>query len=239
MSCVVTRADLSQSTSAAHAAAICAGDVCAVARALNLLDDARADARRVASALLDELPSLQASTNAQLVGLTGPPGVGKSSLICALIGRWRARGLRVGVLAVDPSSPLSGGALLGDRLRMQVAADDDGVFIRSLANRGSYGGLARELLPMSVVMLAAFDRVLIETVGVGQREVDVARIADTTCVVVQPGAGDAIQFLKSGIMEIPDILVVNKSDLGGLAMSTASELAASLARDLLQRCVSD
>ena len=221
-------ADASRRRTAALAAGVAAGERSAVARALNLLDDKRPSTRPLALALLSALPPPETMNDAHLVGFTGPPGAGKSTLICALVNTWRARNLTVGVAAVDPSSPLTGGALLGDRLRMQVPADDDGVFIRSLASRHAFGGVADELLPMLAVMLAAFDRVIIETVGVGQREVDVALIADTTCLVVQPGAGDSVQFLKAGIMEVPDILVVNKADLGTLADHARDELKASL-----------
>ncbi|MCB1699436.1 MAG: methylmalonyl Co-A mutase-associated GTPase MeaB, partial [Halioglobus sp.] len=181
----------------------------ALARALNLLDDRRSESRQLAAELLRLLEADMADEHGHLIGMTGPPGAGKSSLTAALISVWRKRGLRVGVLAVDPSSPVSGGALLGDRLRMKTSSDDDGVFIRSLACRGEFGGLSAEVWPMSLVMLAAFDVVMIETVGVGQREIDVARMCDTTCFVAQPGSGDSIQFLKAGILEVPHVLVVN------------------------------
>jgi LAO/AO transport system kinase len=134
----------------------------------------------------------------------------------------------VGILAVDPSSPISGGALLGDRLRMLSGDLDDKVFIRSLACRGEFGGLSAEVWPMSLVMLAAFDIVLVETVGVGQKEIDVSKLTDTTCFVAQPASGDSIQFLKAGIMEIPHVLVVNKADVGLAARKTLSELKATL-----------
>ena len=203
---------------------ILAGERAAVAAALNLLDDRRPAQRDQAASLLEALADV--ASGRQLIGLTGPPGVGKSSLASGLIGLWRRRGLRVGVLAVDPSSPLTGGALLGDRLRMLSQEPDlsDDVFIRSLASRGDQGGLAAEVWPMALVMLAAFDLVLIETVGVGQREIDVSRLADTTCFVVQPGSGDSVQFLKAGIMEVPHVLVVNKADLGATARKTLSDL---------------
>ena len=207
---------------------ILAGERAAVAAALNLLDDRRPAQRDQAASLLEALADGAASR--QLIGLTGPPGVGKSSLAAGLIGVWRRRGLRVGVLAVDPSSPLTGGALLGDRLRMLSQEPDlsDDVFIRSLASRGDQGGLAAEVWPMALVMLAAFDLVLIETVGVGQREIDVSRLADTTCFVVQPGSGDSVQFLKAGIMEVPHVLVVNKADLGVTARKTLSDLRVTM-----------
>ena len=215
---------------AQFAAAIATGDRAAIARALNLLDDRRPQARRQAAALLTLLQLDQNTPGGHLIGITGPPGAGKSTLSAALIRVWRQRGLRVAVLAVDPSSPLSGGALLGDRLRMQTSAEDDGVFVRSLSNRGQFGGLSAEVWPMSIVMLAGFDIVLIETVGVGQREVDVARLCDTTCYVAQPGSGDSVQFLKAGILEVPHILVVNKADMGAVATRTHSELASALKR---------
>jgi LAO/AO transport system kinase len=213
------------------AAAVERGERTAVAEALNLLDDQRGLARDKAAALLANLQCSQSGTRGQLIGITGPPGAGKSTLSAALISLWRQRGLRVGVLAVDPSSPISGGALLGDRLRMQSSAEDDGVFVRSLSNRGQFGGLSAEVWPMSIVMLASFDLVLIETVGVGQREVDIARMCDTTCYIAQPGSGDSVQYLKAGILEVPHILVVNKEDMGAPADRTLAELGAALERE--------
>jgi LAO/AO transport system kinase len=200
----------------------------AVAKALNLLDDKRPEARQHAARLLAALPKQRLYNLGHLVGLTGPPGVGKSSLTAALVRVWRKRELSVGILAVDPSSPISGGALLGDRLRMLSGALDASVFIRSLACRGEYGGLSAEVWPMSLVMLAAFDIVLVETVGVGQKEIDVSKLTDTTCFVAQPASGDSIQFLKAGIMEVPHVLVVNKADVGIAARKTLSELRATL-----------
>ena len=213
------------------AQAVRRGERVALAAALNLVDDRRPAARRCATALLAELQSGNAGTDAQLIGITGPPGAGKSSLTAALISVWRERQLRVGVLAVDPSSPISGGALLGDRLRMKTSAGDDGVFVRSLACRGQFGGLSAEVWPMSLIMMAAFDVTLIETVGVGQREIDVAAMCDTTCYVAQPGSGDSVQFLKAGILEVPHILVVNKEDMGAVARRTLSELGAAMSRE--------
>jgi LAO/AO transport system kinase len=212
------------------AAAITAGDRAAIAEALNLLDDRRKEARQKTTALLAHLQHDQDIPTGQLIGITGPPGAGKSTLSAALIRVWRQRGLRVAVLAVDPSSPISGGALLGDRLRIQTSTQDDGVFVRSLSNRGQFGGLSAEVWPMSIVMLAGFDIVLIETVGVGQREVDVARLCDTTCYVAQPGSGDSVQFIKAGILEVPHVLVVNKADMGAVATRTLSELHSALNR---------
>ena len=206
-------------------------DRASIARALNLLDDRRPAARQSAAQLLDLLLAEALSSHAHLVGMTGPPGVGKSSLTAALIDVWRSRGLSVGILAVDPSSPLSGGALLGDRLRMKANGDDDAVFVRSLSSRGQFGGLSDETWPMSLVLLSCFDIVLLETVGVGQREIDIAHSCDTTCFVAQPGSGDSIQFIKAGVLEMPHILVVNKADMGAIASRTRSELQATLGRE--------
>ena len=215
----------------ALATAVVKGERAALASALNLLDDTRKTSRARAATLLSRLQSTAGGAGSRLIGMTGPPGAGKSSLTAALISVWRQRGLRVGVLAVDPSSPISGGALLGDRLRMKTSSDDNGVFVRSLACRGQFGGLSAEVWPMSLVMLAAFDVTLIETVGVGQREIDISRMCDTTCYVAQPGSGDSVQFLKAGILEVPHILVVNKEDMGAVARRTLSELGAAMSRE--------
>jgi LAO/AO transport system kinase len=209
---------------------VVAGNRAALASALNVLDDRRPEARHVAARFLALLPRARAAGTSQLIGITGPPGAGKSSLTSALIQVWRQRGARVGILAVDPSSPISGGALLGDRLRMKTDIDDDGVFIRSLAGRGEYGGLSAEVWPMCLAMLASFDITVIETVGVGQSEIDIASMSDTTCFVAQPGSGDSIQFLKAGIMEIPHVLVVNKADMGAAACKTLADLRAAARR---------
>jgi LAO/AO transport system kinase len=159
-----------------------------------------------------------------LVGITGAPGAGKSTLVNALITAWRARGATVAVVAIDPSSPFSGGALLGDRVRMQDHVLDDGVFVRSMATRGQLGGLSWTT-PQALLALdaAGYDRIVVETVGVGQAEVEVAALADTTVVVVAPGMGDAIQAAKAGILEIADVFCVNKADRPGAAR-TAREL---------------
>jgi LAO/AO transport system kinase len=154
--------------------------------------------------------------NARVIGLTGAPGVGKSTVTAALVGAYRQRGLRVGVLAIDPTSPFSGGALLGDRIRMQDHATDRGVFIRSMASRGHLGGLAAATpQALRVLDAAGCDVILVETVGVGQAEVEIASLADTTLVAVAPGMGDAIQAAKAGILEIADAFVVNKADRPG------------------------
>lgn len=172
-----------------------------------------------------QLPAVAAALapftgRAQVVGLTGAPGVGKSTSTSALVGALRGQGRRVGVLAVDPSSPFSGGALLGDRVRMSEHATDDGVFIRSMATRGKLGGLAWSTpQALRVLDAAGCDVVLIETVGVGQSEIDVVSLADTTVVLLAPGMGDGVQAAKAGILEIADVFVVNKADRGGAAQT--------------------
>ena len=165
---------------------------------------------------------------AHVVGITGPPGVGKSSLCAALVAAWRAEGKSVGVIAIDPSSKVSGGALLGDRVRIVHDTADDGVFVRSMAARDRLGGLAGQTVAAMVLMRALFDRVLIETVGVGQSETDVAGAADTVVFCVQPGSGDSLQFMKAGIVEIPHLIVVTKSDLGGAAERARADVAGAL-----------
>lgn len=178
-----------------------------------------------ALALLDE--AWRAST-AHVVGITGPPGVGKSSLCAALVAAWRQDGKSVGVIAVDPSSKASGGALLGDRVRIVHESADEGVFVRSMAARERLGGLADQTLPAMMLMRALFDRILIETVGVGQSETDVAGFADTVVFCVQPGSGDSLQFMKAGIVEIPHVVVVTKADLGGVAERARADVAGAL-----------
>lgn len=171
---------------------------------------------------------LPAAGRAHLLGITGPPGAGKSTLVDRIVGELRRRDRRVGVIAVDPSSPFSGGAILGDRVRMNTHATDPGVFIRSMATRGQLGGLARTAFEATTVLDAmGYDAVLIETVGVGQDEVDVVELAHTTAVVSIPGMGDDIQAIKAGILEIGDVFVVNKADLPG-AERVAKQLTAML-----------
>jgi LAO/AO transport system kinase len=165
---------------------------------------------------------------AHVVGVTGPPGVGKSSLCAALVAAWRKDGRTVGVIAVDPSSKASGGALLGDRVRIGHDSADEGSFVRSMAARDRLGGLADQTLAAMVVMRALFDRVLIETVGVGQSETDVAGVADTVVFCVQPGSGDSLQFMKAGIVEIPHLIVVTKADLGAAAERARTDVAGAL-----------
>ena len=167
--------------------------------------------------------------DAPRVGLTGAPGVGKSTLLDALVRALRARGETIGIIAVDPSSRVSGGALLGDRARVRAGASDRGVFLRSMAARERLGGLADATWPSIAVLAAVFDRVFVETVGVGQSEAEVADLVDTLVFVAQPGAGDVLQFMKAGILEHPDVFAVNKADLGAAAERTASELQSALA----------
>ncbi|MDZ4790117.1 MAG: methylmalonyl Co-A mutase-associated GTPase MeaB [Hyphomicrobiales bacterium] len=164
----------------------------------------------------------------KVLGLTGPPGVGKSTLINSLIQQFRARGLTVGVIAVDPSSQISRGALLGDRVRMRTDPEDQGVFVRSLAARGRLGGLSEIAFAATVLMRAVYDWVFVETVGVGQSEADIASVADTVVLCIQPGSGDSMQFMKAGIMEIPHIAAVTKADAGPAASRALAELKGAL-----------
>ena len=190
--------------------AIRAGDVRVAARLMRDLDDRRPGSLGALKALFPY------TGKAYIVGITGNPGAGKSTVVDALITHYRAAGERVGVVCVDPTSPFSGGAILGDRIRMQRHALDPGVFIRSLATRGHLGGMSRSTFDVAHVLDAmGFDRVLIETVGVGQDEVEVMKAAHTTVVVTVPGLGDDIQAIKSGLLEIADVLVVNKADREG------------------------
>ena len=203
-------------------AGIRAGRPREMARAISLIEDGS-----------DQVPALLAqlasSHHCRVIGITGSPGVGKSTTTSALIREYRMRGERVGVLAVDPSSPFSGGALLGDRVRMQEHATDPGVFIRSMGARGHLGGLASATVQaLHVLEAAGYDAVLIETVGVGQSEVEVAATADTTVVLLAPGMGDGIQAAKAGILEVGDVICVNKADRDG-AESTAREIRSMVA----------
>src|SRR5580693_6081244 len=195
----------------------------ALARLISLVENGSPQLREVMRLIAPH------AGGARVIGLTGAPGVGKSTITGALVKAYRDVDLRVGVLAVDPTSPFTGGALLGDRVRMQDHATDDGVFIRSMATRGHLGGLSRAV-PQALRILdaAGFDVIMIETVGVGQAEVEIASLADSTIVVVAPGMGDAIQAAKAGILEIADIFVVNRSDRPG-AQEAVRDLRTMLA----------
>jgi LAO/AO transport system kinase len=208
-----------------------------------LIDAARSGSTRAAGRLLslvestrrhDVLEALGETTPPQIIGLTGPPGAGKSTTVAALVSAYRARDKRVAVLAVDPSSPYSGGALLGDRIRMAAHINDPDVLIRSVATRGHLGGLAAAV-PAATRLLAAlsYDLIVLETVGVGQSEIEIAAIADPTVVVLNPGAGDAVQAAKAGLLEVADIVVVNKADREG-ADQTALDLRAETKAPILK-----
>lgn len=200
----------------------------AISEALNLIEDLRPERRAAAAELLDALEADADTGRALRVGVTGAPGAGKSTLLDALVGLLAQEALDIGILAVDPSSPRSGGALLGDRMRLGARARESGVFLRSMAARDRLGGLADATWPGVHVLAAACDVVFVETVGVGQSESEVARLVDHLVFVVQPGAGDLLQFMKAGILELPDVFVVNKSDVGAEAERTARELTAGL-----------
>ena len=207
---------------AALSGAALAGDRLALARLLTTVENGSP----VAEAALRRLYPV--AGKAHLVGITGPPGSGKSTLVAALIAEVRSAGRTVAVIAVDPSSPITGGALLGDRVRMQAYAADDGVFIRSMASRGHAGGLASTSTAAAAVLDAAgFDLILVETVGTGQSEVEVAAMADTTVVLEAPEMGDEVQAIKAGLLEVADLVVVNKGDKPG-AQRTAAQLRAML-----------
>jgi LAO/AO transport system kinase len=189
---------------------VLAGEIRAVARAISLIEDDEPEARELVDALYPH------TGRALILGVTGSPGAGKSSLVDRLLTRERAAGRRVAVVAVDPSSPFTGGAILGDRLRMQSHATDPGVFIRSMASRGSLGGVAAATGDaIKVLDAAGYDTVFVETIGVGQTEIKVVELSDIVLLVLMPGAGDEIQALKAGVMEIGDIFVINKRDLPG------------------------
>jgi LAO/AO transport system kinase len=201
---------------------VAAGDIRAVARAISKVEDVSKDA----SKLMKKIFPL--TGKGLVIGITGAPGAGKSSLVDKLALHYRQQGERVGIVAVDPSSPFSGGAILGDRIRMQMLGLDEGVFIRSMATRGNLGGLARTTVDaVSILDAAGYAKIIIETVGVGQDEVEVVKAADISVVVLVPGMGDDIQAIKAGIMEIGDIFVINKADRDGV-LSTEKELEALL-----------
>jgi LAO/AO transport system kinase len=206
-------------------AAARSGSARATGRLLSLVESARRD---------DVLDALGATNPVRVIGLTGPPGAGKSTTVAALVTAYRTRELRVAVLAVDPSSPYSGGALLGDRIRMAAHINDSDVLIRSVATRGHLGGLAAAV-PAATRLLAAlsYDLIVAETVGVGQSEIEIAAIADPTIVVLNPGAGDAVQAAKAGLLEVADIVVVNKADREG-ADQTVRDLRAETKAPILK-----
>jgi LAO/AO transport system kinase len=204
-------------------AALAAGGKPVLARCLSALETAPDDPAVVA--LLEEAWD---RPRGAVLGLTGPPGVGKSSLCNALVAEFRRRGETVAVIAVDPSSRRSGGALLGDRARIEADPDDRGVFIRSMAARRRLGGLADLAFPAAVLLRACFDRVLVETVGVGQSETEIADCTDLVVFCVQPGSGDSLQFMKAGVMEVPDLVLVTKGDVGLAARRAAADVRGAL-----------
>ncbi|GAB3125373.1 methylmalonyl Co-A mutase-associated GTPase MeaB [Novispirillum itersonii] len=199
------------------------GGKAALARAL-----ARIESQPEAPETAALLAEAYRQPRAHVVGITGPPGVGKSTLLNALITGWRKRGRTVGVIAVDPSSRRSGGALLGDRTRLSTDPEDQGIFVRSMAARDRLGGLAELTIGAMVLMRALYDVVLIETVGVGQSETDVVRVADTVIFCVQPGSGDSLQFMKAGIAEIPHIVLVTKADMEREARRARADVEGAL-----------
>jgi LAO/AO transport system kinase len=201
---------------------VAAGEPTAVARAISKVEDGAVDSAE----LMKQVFPL--TGRGLIIGITGSPGAGKSSLVDKLAALYRRRGERVGIIAVDPSSPFSGGAILGDRIRMQTLTLDKGVFIRSMATRGNLGGLARSTIEAAAILDAAgYEKIIIETVGVGQDEIEIAKTADVCVVVLVPGMGDDVQTMKAGIMEIGDVLVINKADRDGV-LRTEKELEALL-----------
>src|SRR5437879_493649 len=205
---------------------IMAGDATAVARAISKIENGESNSSELMKQIFPQ------TGRALIVGITGAPGAGKSSLVDKLAAFYRKQGERVGIIAVDPSSPFSGGAILGDRIRMQSLSLDKGVFIRSMATRGQLGGLARATVDAVAILDAAgYEKVLVETVGVGQDEIEIAKAADVCVVVLVPGMGDDVQTMKAGIMEIGDVLVINKADRDGV-LRTEKELAGLLSLDV-------
>ncbi|GBC73737.1 putative GTPase [archaeon HR04] len=190
--------------------ALLKGERWAIAKAISILEDDGIQAREIVEMIFKH------SGNARVIGVTGPAGAGKSTLVGKMIGAYRARGFRVGVLAVDPSSSISGGAILGDRVRMQEHALDDGTYIRSMASRGASGGISAALRDaIRVLDVAGFNRIIVESVGAGQLDVKISSIVDLTIVVLNPQTGDSIQAIKAGLTEVGDIYVVNKADISG------------------------
>src|SRR5262245_14503509 len=192
------------------------GDKRVLARALAAIET------QAGSLALAELLDLACATpRAHVPGITGPPGVGKSTLASVLVARWRRSGETVGIIAVDPSSRRSGGALLGDRARIATDPNDRGAFVRSMAARDRFGGLSDQTIAAAVLMRAIYERVLVESVGIGQSESDISLIADTLVLCVQPGSGDSLQFMKAGVMELPDVIAVTKADMSEAARARA------------------
>ncbi|MDQ1590622.1 MAG: GTPase [Pyrinomonadaceae bacterium] len=213
---------MSQATPTTELERILAGEARAVARAISKVEDNVGNAAALMKSVFPH------TGRAVVVGVTGAPGAGKSSLVDRLAGLYRGRGERVGIVCVDPSSPFSGGAILGDRIRMQTLGLDPGVFIRSMATRGNLGGLSRATIDAVAILDAAgFQKIIVETVGVGQDEVEIVKAADVSVVVLVPGMGDDVQALKAGIMEISDVFVINKADRDGV-LRTEKELEAML-----------
>jgi len=210
-------------------AALRTGGKPALAAALGRIESAPEAPETIA--LLD---AAYGAARAHVVGMTGPPGVGKSSLVGALIPLWRTSGRTVGVVAVDPSSRQSGGALLGDRTRLATDPTDDGVFVRSMAARDRLGGLAALTMPAMTLMRALYDIVVVETVGVGQSETEIAALADSVVLCVQPGSGDSLQFMKAGVVEIPHLVVVTKSDMGAVARRARADVEGALSLSAAQ-----